>query len=100
MDVKKVSDAVTSYFTEVLHKPVKGHFPGQTFGVTTVQPDEKGWRVVIEVVDDPGMGMDPVLGIYEVLLDKNMNITAYERRSMRRSSDVSSEKATVPREIA
>jgi len=94
----EVEKTITKFFKDILGKPVEGHFKGQVYGVTAIQPEEKGWRAVIEVVDEMGMGMDPVLGLYEVHLDKDLNITAYERKSMRRSTEVTKEKATIPAE--
>ena len=93
-----VENTVTNFFKDILGKPIMGHFKGQVYGVIAIQPEENGWRAVIEVVDEMGMGMDPVLGLYEVHLDKDLNITAYERKSMRRSTEVSKEKATIPSE--
>jgi len=96
--ITEVEKTVRDFFKDTLGKPVEGHFKGQVYGVTAVQPEEKGWRAVIEVVDEMGMGMDPVLGLYEVHLDEDLNITAYERKSMRRSTEVTKEKATIPAE--
>jgi len=94
--IVEVEKTVTNFFKDILGKPVMGHFKGQVYGVIAIQPEEKGWRAVIEVVDEMGMGMDPVLGLYEVHLDKDLNITAYERKNIRRTTEVSKEKATIP----
>jgi hypothetical protein len=79
MEVKKVSEAVDAYFKDVVGKP--GHIIG-------VEKIEKGWKVLFEAVDDPGAGFDPILGLYEVTLDEEMNVTAYKRTSLRRRSEL------------
>ncbi|WP_084955751.1 gas vesicle protein GvpO [Thermoactinospora rubra] len=62
----------------------------QTEGVTLVEPQEEGWLVGVEVVEDrriPSSG--DVLAIYEAELDSEGNLMAYRRvRRYRRGSDV------------
>jgi len=79
MEVEKVSKSVEAYFKEVMDK--LGHAIG-------IEKAEKGWKVLFEAVDDPGAGFDPILGLYEVTLDEELNISAYKRTRMRRRSEL------------
>ena len=79
MEVEKVSKSVEAYFKEVMGKP------GRAIGIEKI---EKGWKALFEAVDDPGAGFDPILGLYEVTLDEELNITAYKRTRMRRRSEL------------
>lgn len=77
--ISGVKVAVAAFFQEVLGK--------QAF-VTTVQKDGEAWRSIVELVEEKGM-MDDLLGVYEVMLDDDMNVTSYHRRGLRRRSDIS-----------
>jgi hypothetical protein len=79
MEAKKISDAVAAYFKDVIGK--SGHVIG-------VEKIEKGWKVLFEAIDDRGAGFDPILGLYEVTVDEETNVTAYTRKSLRRRSDL------------
>jgi hypothetical protein len=56
--------------------------------VTSVVPDEGGWRVAIELVERRGIpDTNDVLGLYEIRLDAAGNVLRYERTQMRRRGD-------------
>ena len=56
--------------------------------ITSVVPEESGWRVAIELVERRGVpDTSDVLGLYEVHLDAVGNILRYERTQMRRRCD-------------
>jgi len=79
MEIKAIDKSVKTFFKEAFGKT------GCTIGVEKV---ENGWRVSFEAIDDPGAGFDPILGLYEVILDENLGITSYKRRSLRRRSEL------------
>jgi len=57
--------------------------------VTAVSKTEDGWLVTIELVERSAVPdtMD-LLGVYEVLLDPEGELTSYERTRMRRRCDL------------
>jgi hypothetical protein len=79
VELERVSKSVETYFKKVMGKS------GRAIGIEKI---EKGWKVLFEAVDDLGAGFDPILGLYEVTLDEELNITAYKRTRMRRRSEL------------
>lgn len=79
MEIKAVCEAAKMFFKEVM---------GKTAIMIGVEKVEEGWKVSLEVVEDPGAGFDPVLGLYEVTLNENMEVMNYDRKSLRRRSDL------------
>ena len=79
MEIKEVGEAAKVFFKEVVDKPAI---------IIGIEKAEEGWKVLLEVVDDPGAGFDPVLGLYEVTLNENMEVMNYGRKSLRRRSDL------------
>jgi len=79
MEIKAIDKSVRTFFKEAFGKN------GCTIGVEKV---ENGWKVLFEAIDDPGAGFDPILGLYEVILDENLGITSYKRKSLRRRSEL------------
>ncbi len=79
MAIAKVDKRVKDFFKTIFGKT------GNTIGV---EKTEKGWNVLFEAVDDPGAGFDPILGLYEVILDEELNVTNYKRKSLRRRSEL------------
>jgi Gas vesicle synthesis protein GvpO/Gas vesicle protein G len=56
--------------------------------VTSVVPEESGWRVSIELVERRGIpDTSDLLGLYEVRVDAAGNVLRYERTQMRRRGD-------------
>lgn len=79
MEIKAIDKAVKTFFKEAF---------GKTGSTIAVEKAEKGWKVSFEAVDDPGAGFDPILGLYEVILDDKLGITSYKRKSLRRRSEL------------
>ena len=79
MELKEVDKSVKAFFKEALGKT------GNTIGI---EQKEDGWKVLFEAVEDPGAGFDPILGLYEVIVDKKHGVTRYERKSLRRRSEL------------
>jgi len=77
--MSKVDRRVKDFFNIIMGKA------GSTIGV---EKTEKGWIILFEAVDDPGAGFDPILGLYEVTLDEELNVTSYRRKSLRRRSEL------------
>ena len=56
--------------------------------VTSVVPEESGWRVSIELVERRGIpDTSDLLGLYEVRVDAAGNVLRYERTQIRRRGD-------------
>jgi len=79
MGIKDVGEAAKVFFKDIVGKPAT---------VIGIEKIEEGWKVSLEVIDDPGAGFDPILSLYEVTLNERMEIISYDRRSMRRRSDL------------
>ena len=77
--MSKVDRRVKDFFNTIMGKA------GSTIGV---EKTEKGWIILFEAVDDPGAGFDPILGLYEVAMDEELNVTSYRRKSLRRRSEL------------
>jgi hypothetical protein len=57
--------------------------------ITSVSPDEGGWRVTAELVERRGVpDTNDLLGLYELRLDESGNVVRYERTHMRRRADL------------
>lgn len=82
MDLIEVDSAALvalEYFKTVLKKE------GSIVGVSK---SEDGWKVELEVVDYRGAGFDPTLGLYEVVMDKELAVLSYRRTHLRRVSEL------------
>ncbi|MCP8309442.1 MAG: gas vesicle protein [archaeon] len=79
MEIKKVSEAAKMFFKDIAGKPAT---------VIGVEKVEEGWKVSLEVIDDSGAGFDPILGLYDITLNEKMEVISYDRRSLRRRSDL------------
>ncbi|MCP8307720.1 MAG: gas vesicle protein [archaeon] len=79
MEIKKIGEAAKMFFKEIVGKPAT---------VIGVEKVEEGWEVSLEVIDDTGAGFDPILGLYEVTLNEKMEVISYDRKSLRRRSDL------------
>ncbi len=78
MDIQKIILKVVKFFEEFLNKPGS---------VISICQEEDKWKVNIEVIEESeylrAYAKHDFLAIYEVTLDKNINITGYARKSMR-----------------
>ena len=82
MDLVQVDNAAKvalEYFKTVLKKE------GSIVGVSR---SEEGWKVELEAVDYRGAGFDPTLGLYEIMIDKEMEVVSYRRTHLRRVSQL------------
>jgi len=85
MSVKEAGKAAKEFFKDVAGKPAT---------LVGAEKTDEGWKVALEVVDDPGAGFDPILGLYEVTLNDAMEPTSYIRKGMRRRSELEWRKPT------
>ena len=86
VSVKKAGKAAEGFLKDVMAKPATA---------IGVEKADGGWRVALEVVDDPGAGFDPILGLYEVTLNEAMEAIGYRRESLRRRSELEWRKPTM-----
>jgi len=78
-NIEKLQEAVARFCEDVLGSR------GRVIGLMTTK---EGWRALVEVVEEE-RPIDSVLGLYEVTLDKGMQIASYRRKRLRRRSDTS-----------
>jgi len=58
-------------------------------GVVAAYKTEDGWHVTIEMIERKAIpDTQDFLGMYDVYLDQEANITSYERRSIRERADL------------
>jgi len=78
MEVNVVIEAVQNFSTKTFSKPCK---------VITVKKDEEEWVSLMEmIVEDEEMrryGRTPIVGLWEVRLDNDNNVTSFERKGLR-----------------
>lgn len=79
MSLEQVQSSVTKIIRSTLDKD--GY-------VINISKQDNRWRALVEVVEEKGY-IDDVIGIYEVTLDESLNLVSYERRGLRRRSDLS-----------
>lgn len=74
----EVTQAAVKFFQEVM---------GKAGRVIAVEPDGEGQRVLVEVVEESEyvrrLGKSEILGVYEVHMDRNLNVTSYSRIGLR-----------------
>jgi hypothetical protein len=57
--------------------------------ITSVAPDEGGWRVTAELVERRGIpDTNDLIGVYELRLDAAGTVLRYERTRLRRRGDL------------
>ncbi|UAL46617.1 gas vesicle protein GvpO [Sutcliffiella horikoshii] len=87
MEIKKIMGNVADFFNEFvapLHK------------ITSVeQSDNEGWKLTVEVIEEKEYmkkyAKDEMLGIYDVLLNKDKEVISYKRRDIRYRSSIKHE---------
>lgn len=81
MKINKVMETVTNFFTEHIKPP---------FRFTSIQSVEKGWTLQVEVVEEKEYmqkyARDQLIGLYDVTLDEDMEVTSFNRIDMRSRS--------------
>jgi hypothetical protein len=57
--------------------------------ITSVAPEDGGWRVTAELVERRGVpDTNDLIGVYELRLDGSGTVTKYERTRLRRRGDL------------
>jgi Gas vesicle synthesis protein GvpO len=86
MEIKKIIANVTEFFNEYvapIHK------------ITTVEEADNGWKLIVEVIEEKEYmkkyAKDEMVGVYEVSLNQEKEITSYKRRDLRFRSSVNLE---------
>lgn len=84
MDIKEIMNNVTSFFSENVAPPHK---------ITSVEAaEEEGWRVTVEVIEEKEYmkkyAKDEMLGTYDVLLNKDKEVTSFKRQDIRFRSKI------------
>ena len=60
--------------------------------VISCERTEEGWRLAAELIERKSLpDTQDILGIYEVLLDDDGNMTGYDRKKVRRRQDLEEE---------
>ncbi len=83
--IMKIMDTVTQFFNEHIATPHK---------IISVakQSEEEGWRITLEVIEERDYmkkyAQDEMVGLYEVYIDEEMEITGFSRLSLRYRSDL------------
>ena len=58
-------------------------------GITSIEHDDEGWRVAVEVVERRGVpDTQDILGRYEIRLNEDMDVTGYQRTHRYRRDDM------------
>ncbi|MFC4558039.1 gas vesicle protein GvpO [Virgibacillus kekensis] len=84
----KVIDEVTNFFNSYVAPPHK------VISVKKQNDDNEAnaWFVQVEVIEEKEYmkryGNDQMIGLYEVFLDNDVNVTGFERISLRYRSDL------------
>jgi hypothetical protein len=84
MEIKKIMGNVADFFNEFvapLHK------------ITSVEEsDNEGWKLTVEVIEEKEYmkkyAKDEMLGVYDVYLNKDKEVTSYKRRDIRYRSSI------------
>ena len=79
----KVLGSVQDFFMENIAPPHK---------IVSMKKQEEGWRVLVEVIEEKEYmkkyAHDEMIGLYEVFLDENLEVTGFSRMSLRYRSDL------------
>ncbi|OMP65928.1 gas vesicle protein GvpO [Domibacillus epiphyticus] len=87
MEIKKIIASVTDFFNEYvapIHK------------ITSVEEsDNNGWKLTVEVIEEKEYmkkyAKDEMLGVYDVYLNQEKDVTSYKRRDIRYRSSINQE---------
>ncbi|AZB44159.1 MULTISPECIES: gas vesicle protein GvpO [Bacillaceae] len=78
MKIKEVMKSLNEFFSEHIAPPHK---------ITSIEPTEEGCKAVVEVVEEREYmrkyAKDEMLGVYDVTLDAEYDVTSYTRKSLR-----------------
>lgn len=84
MEIKEIIKIVNDFIYENVAPPHK---------ITSLlQNEEEGWKVIVEVIEEreymKKYAKDEMLGIYEVNLNKNKEVTSFARQNIRYRSSI------------
>ncbi|PLT29677.1 gas vesicle protein GvpO [Peribacillus deserti] len=84
MEIKKILGNVTEFFNE---------FVAPVHKITSVEEsDQNGWKLTVEVIEEKEYmkkyAKDEMLGVYDVFLNDEKEITSYKRRDIRYRSSL------------
>ncbi|MFX3674619.1 MAG: gas vesicle protein GvpO [Paenisporosarcina sp.] len=87
MEIKKIIGNVTEFFNE---------FVAPVHKITSVEAsDDNGWKLIVEVIEEKEYmkkyAKDEMLGVYDVHLNAEKEITSYKRRDIRYRSSINME---------
>ncbi|MBM7693507.1 hypothetical protein JOC77_002947 [Peribacillus deserti] len=84
MEIKKILGNVTDFFNEYIAPVHK---------ITSVEEsDNNGWKLTVEVIEEKEYmkkyAKDEMLGVYDVYLNEEKEVTSYKRRDIRYRSSL------------
>jgi hypothetical protein len=87
MEIKQIIGNVTEFFNE---------FVAPVHKITAVEAsDDNGWKLTVEVIEEKEYmkkyAKDEMLGVYDVQLNEEKEITSYKRRDIRFRSSINME---------
>ena len=87
MEIKQIIGNVTEFFNE---------FIAPVHKITSLEAsDDNGWKLTVEVIEEKEYmkkyAKDEMLGVYDVLLNEEKEITSYKRRDIRFRSSINME---------
>ncbi|RHW33216.1 gas vesicle protein GvpR [Lysinibacillus yapensis] len=87
MEIREIIGNVTEFFNE---------FVAPVHKITAVEKNgDHGWKLTVEVIEEKEYmkkyAKDEMLGIYDVLLNEDKEITSYKRRDIRYRSSIKQE---------
>jgi Gas vesicle synthesis protein GvpO len=87
MEIKKIIGNVTEFFNEYVAPVHK---------ITSVEESENnGWKLTVEVIEEKEYmkkyAKDEMLGVYDVFLNAEKEVTSYKRRDIRYRSAINQE---------
>jgi hypothetical protein len=86
MKINRVLNKLEEFFKQYI-RPVHK--------VTSIKPNNDGWDAIVEVIEEKdymeAYAEDEIIGVYEVEMDTDLEVTSFTRIRMRPRSDVSEE---------
>lgn len=86
MEIKQIIGNVTEFFNE---------FVAPVHKITSVEKNDNGWRLTVEVIEEKEYmkkyAKDEMIGVYEVFLSEEKEVTSYKRRDIRYRSSINYE---------
>lgn len=83
MRFMKILDKINNFFNDNIAPPHK---------IISVKKNEEGWRALVEIVEEKDYmkkyAQDEMIGLYEVFLDQDHEVTGFSRLSLRYRSDL------------